>query len=284
MGPSTRAPSALPLLPGGERDALGELRHLKGERAVAIEAEGAAVEDQLVLAAALVDIDERQAGLDDAGERHLLADIGLVLPVGRAVGRDQHLGAGLGQALRDLLEPDVLADRQAEPQPTEADRTRQRSDLEDAKLVEDAVVGQFDLVAQRLDLATVEQRDGVVALALVRPGRADDDARAAIGGVGGQRLDGLAAGVLESRLEHQVLRRIAGDEQLRQDQEIGPGRGGLSARRAGLLHIAVDVADHDVELGGREAKGVGEICRHGRRCSPPADGGQSAASSARLCP
>ena len=148
LRPVDAAPAALALLPGGERDAFGELRHLEGQRAVAVEAEGAAVEDQLVLAAALVDIDERQAGLDHAGKRHLLAHIGLALPIGRAVGRDQDFGAGFGQAFGDLLEPDVLADRQAEPDAAKADRTGQRPDFEDAQLVEDAVIGQFDLVAQ----------------------------------------------------------------------------------------------------------------------------------------
>ena len=253
--------------------AFGELRHLEGERTVAVEAEGAAVEDQLVLAAALVDVDQRQAGLDHAGERHLLADLLLALPIGRTVGRDQYLGAGLGQAFADLLEPDVLADRQAEPEAAEADRSGQRPDLEDAQLVEDAVIGQLDLVAQGLDLAAVEQRDGVVALVLVRPGRADDDARAAIGGVGGQRLDRPAAGVLEGRLEHQVLRRIAGDEQFRQDHEVGAEAGGLGARFAGLLQVAVDVADHGIELGDRNADCIGQVSCHGCRCSPPASAG-----------
>ena len=85
IGPSMQRQPTCRLLPGDDRDRLLELRHLEGERAVGVEAEGAAVEDQLVLAAALVDVDQRQAGLDDAGERDLLADVGLALPVGRAV-------------------------------------------------------------------------------------------------------------------------------------------------------------------------------------------------------
>ena len=254
------------------------MRHLESQRAVAVESEGAAVEDQLVLAAALVDIDERQARLDHAGERHLLADLGLALPIGRAVGRDENFGTGLGQAFADLLVPDVLADRQTEPHAAEADGAGQRADVEDAQLVEDAVIGELDLVAQRLDLAAVDERDGVVALVLARPRRADDDARAAIGGLGGQRLDRPAAGVLEGRLENEVFRRIAGDEQLGEDQQVCPGSGGLRAGFAGFLQIPVDVADHAIELAGGDADRVGEVRCHGRRCSPAADGGQSASA------
>ncbi len=277
-------PAALALLPDGERDAFDELRHLEGERAVAIEAEGTAIEDQLILPAELVDEDQRQAGLDDAGERHLLALTGLVLPVGRGVGHDQHLGAGLGQALAHLLQPDVLADGKAEPEPAETDGAGKRADREDAHLVEDAVIGQFDLVAHRRDRAAVEQRDGVVALALVRPGRADDDARATVGGIGSERFDRLAAGILEGRLEHEVFRRITGDEQLRQDEQVGIELGRPGAGGAGLLEVAVDVADDDVELRGGDADGVGQICCHGRRCSPPANGRQSEEGLSRLRP
>ncbi len=81
---------------------------------------------------------------------------------------------------------------------------RQWPDGEDAELVEDAVVGELDLEADALDAAAVEQRHGVVALAVLRPRRADDDARPPIGGVGGQRLHRLAAGILERRLQHEV--------------------------------------------------------------------------------
>ena len=54
---------------------------------------------------------------------------------------------------------------------------------EDALFVEDAVIRQIDLEAHGLDPAAVEQGVGIVALAVLDPGQADEHGRAAIGGV-----------------------------------------------------------------------------------------------------
>ena len=45
---------------------------------------------------------------------------------------------------------------------------------EDALLVEDAVIGQLVLEAQRRDLAAIGEHRGVVELAVLAPGRAED--------------------------------------------------------------------------------------------------------------
>jgi len=77
-----------------------------------------------------------------------------------------------------------------------------------------------------------------------------------------ERLDGGAAGGLERRLEHQIFGRIAGDEQLRIDHEVGalPGRGG--ARAARLVGIAGDVADGRIELGDGDRQALGRALAH----------------------
>ena len=68
-------------------------------------------------------------------------------------------------------------------------------------LVELAIVRQVDLVALGQHLAAIEQRRSNCGVPLLRLQRhADDDARPAIGGVGGQRLDRLLAGAQEGRL------------------------------------------------------------------------------------
>ena len=68
-----------------------------------MQAERRAVEHELVLAADLVDVDQRQVALGDARDRDVEADVVLVAPVGRAVRHDQQFGAGLGQASRPRL-------------------------------------------------------------------------------------------------------------------------------------------------------------------------------------
>ena len=97
------------------------MRHLQRERAVGIEHEGGAVEDQLVLAADLVEIDERQAGLGDARDGELEADV--IACRARRASRWARAGVSApvsARRLADLLGPDVLADRHAEPHAAEA--------------------------------------------------------------------------------------------------------------------------------------------------------------------
>jgi hypothetical protein len=70
-----------------------------------------------------------------------------------------------------------------------------------------------------------------VAPPAFHPGAADDEARAAIGGLGGQRFDPLRAGLDEGGLEDEVLGRVAGDGEFGGDDQVGAGGGG-SARAA----------------------------------------------------
>ena len=187
--PVRAAPRSARARPVRRHHGLAERRQLERERAVGIERERGAVEHQLVLAADLVDVDERQAALGDARDRDVEADVALVAPIGRAVRHDQHFGAGLGQALdhsRAPQCPDILADRHAEAHAAEVDRPGQRARREHALLVEHAVVRQVDLEADGRDAAAVEQRIGVVELAVLDPGRADEHRRAAVGGLARQ--------------------------------------------------------------------------------------------------
>ena len=70
---------------------------MKCDRAVGVERKGSAVEHQLVLAADLIDVDERQARLGDARDRDIEADVALVVPIGRAVRHDEDFAAAFGQ-------------------------------------------------------------------------------------------------------------------------------------------------------------------------------------------
>ena len=164
--------------PLGHRHGLAQSRKLRADAAVGVEHERGAVEDELVLAAQHVEVDQRQAGLDHARDRDVEPVLGLAAPIGRAVRHQQNLAAGFAQAFDHLGAPDVLADRDADADALEQDRARHRPRREHALLVEHAVVRQIDLEANRLDDAAREQRIGVVELAVLDPGRADQDARA----------------------------------------------------------------------------------------------------------
>ncbi len=92
--------------------------------------------------------------------------------------------------------------------------------------------------------------------------------RAARGGFPRQRLDAGAAGGLERRLEHQVLGRIAGDEQLGKNHQIGALRGRRLARTPHLLGIAGDVADSRIELRDRDREPIGRTPVHTNDLAP----------------
>ena len=97
------------------RTVLAELGHPGDQLALVVDDERRAVEDQLVLPADLVDVDDVAVGVLGPGGDHPLP---LALPareVGRAVGDHDELGAARGLlGDRSLRAPHVLADRDAD--------------------------------------------------------------------------------------------------------------------------------------------------------------------------
>ena len=91
-----------------------EQRRMESERAVAIDAAGIAVEQQIVLAADQVDVQNRQTCFLCARGQHLIAFGGFVLSKWRGVDVDQQLGAGAPGGGRRIRPPHVLADAQAD--------------------------------------------------------------------------------------------------------------------------------------------------------------------------
>ena len=78
--------------------------------------------------------------------------------------------------------------------------------------------------------------------------KTDNDARPAIGGFRRQLFHGFQACFQESRLQHQIFRRIARYEQLGQKQKIGALRRRISPCLARLGEIARHVANGGIEL------------------------------------
>ena len=242
-------------------------RQLEGDRAVGVERKRGAVEHQFVLAADLIDVNERQSRLGDARDADVEPHVDLIAPVRRTVGHDKDFGAGLGQALDDILViapvgPGVLADRQAEPHAAKADRPGHRAGGKDALLVEHAVIRQVDLETDGVDAAAGEQRIGIIELAVLHPGRAHEHGGSAVGGVARQGLDRSPAGGLERRLEHQILRRITGDKELGERDDVGAVPRGFRPRLAGAFEIAGDVADDRVKLRHGDGQTVGGTLVH----------------------
>lgn len=105
----------------------------------------------------------------------------------------------------------------------------------------------------RHDLATGADRDGV-AEATVVASVDEPHERGAGAGVGGDLVERCEVLRHEGALEDEVLGRVAGDGQLRQRDQVAPGRGGPADRVDDLLGVADEVADDEVELGGGESQ------------------------------
>ena len=86
----------------------------KATRPIGIERKRDPVEHQFILAADLIDVDQRQSRFDHAAHRDIEPMLGLAAPVGRTVRHQQDFAASLGETLDDLRTPDVLADRNAD--------------------------------------------------------------------------------------------------------------------------------------------------------------------------
>ena len=225
--------------------------------------ERGAVEHELVLAADLIDVDDRQVAFGDARHRDVEAHLVLVALIGRAVRHDQQLGAGLGQALHHLGAPDVLADRQPEAHTAKAHRAGIGPGNEHALLVEHPVVGQIDLETHGRDGAAIEHAIGVVELAVLHPRRPDQHRGTAVGGLARKLFDLGPAGGLQGGLEDQILGRIAAHEQLGKGHQIGAVASRLGTRLARLLGVAGDVADGGIDLGDRDRQAVSGAGVHG---------------------
>ena len=232
-------------------------------RPVAVQRERRALEHQFVLAADLVEIDQRQPAFDDARHRDALANGELVAFVRGGVGDQQDFAAGLEDAFDRVGAPDVLADRHADPHAAKDDRPRRGPRRKHPLLVKNAVIGQIDLEAHRFDTPAVEERHCVEELAVLDPGQADQRRGPAVGRQAREILAGRAASLLKRRLQHQVLGRIAGKEQFRRHHEVGPESRGLRARLTQAVAVARDVADDRGDLRERNDETIGGINHDG---------------------
>ena len=186
-------------------------------------------------------------GVLGAGGHHPLALGVPSLEVRRAVGDDHELGAsrGLGRD-RALGAPHVLADGHAHPHAGDLEeRERCGAGSEVALLVEHRVVRQQALLVDAHDLAARADRGRVVE---VTTGVDEPHHGRTPTGAGRHLVEGGAVGGDEARLEDEVLGRVAGDGELGEHGDVAAGGLGLVVGREDALDVAVEVADHRVEL------------------------------------
>ena len=69
----------------------------------------------------------------------------------------------------------------------------------------------------------------------------------------GERLDGAPRRADEAGPEQQVLGRVAGDDELREEHEVGAGGARLVEPAGDPVRVAVEVADDGVHLCERES-------------------------------
>jgi hypothetical protein len=163
-------------------------------------------------------------------------------------GRDVDQQRGPGQRLvggRWPRLPDVLADRQSDQGVAELDQRAAGARLEVALLVEDAVVGQKHLAVDRLDRAAGEHGAGVVDIvgALREADQRDDSPRCRRDPL--QRCPRVSEKML---LEQQIFGRVAGDRQLREQDQLRPRLGRGVESGDDLAFVAQDVAHGRIEL------------------------------------
>lgn len=131
-----------------------------------------------------------------------MAHIHLAAIIGRAIRHQQNFSAAFGQRFAHAeVVPDFLADRNADADTPEIVGTGNGAFGENTLLVELAIVGKIDLVAQRQYFAAIQQRHRIVPHRLTLTREADDHARPAIRRFRGQFFHSLQAGLQKGWLQ-----------------------------------------------------------------------------------
>ncbi len=167
---------------------------------------------------------------------------------GRAVGDQQQLCAALRQVCRDRVEPDVFADREAQAGVPELHRLRQRPGLEDALLIEDAIVRQLVFEAQ-FRASVRDQCNSVVQTSPFFPRKRHHDA----GDAGGrafalQFAERVRDGLEQRGTQHEILGRVPDQNELGKDDKVGALSGRLITRAPHERRVSAHISYGGVDL------------------------------------
>ncbi len=223
-----------------------EAGRTRDDGAGVVEHDGMSVEDEFVLPADEIAEGEVRARVAGPRDQHLLALLGLADVERR--GREVHdqLRAGkreirLGRAGL----PDVLADRDTDGRLSELQDDEVAPLREVPVLVEDAVVRKEVLAVDGSDSPLGADRAGVREVA-VEPWCPDERDETLCRGC--DLLERLTCRADETRPEEEILGWIAARRELREDDEIGSRGARVVQRREDPRAIAVEVADHGIQL------------------------------------
>ena len=152
----------------------------------------------------------------------------------------------LGERLADRLMPHVLADRHTHRQSLDRHGFRQVTRGEIALLIENVVIGQFDLVSPVDDGPVFGQDNTVVELAVSAPDGRQQDRDVQPPGRARQRPRSLHRLSHELALEQQIFGEVPRQVEFGEHQDVRTRRLGLLQRLAGLDEIFSDGADFGV--------------------------------------
>jgi len=249
---------------------LTEGGHAQQQAAAGVAHHGAAVEDQLVVAADGVAVDDRalhalRGVLDQLGAHRTLALVpgtrGKVQDQVAAGGREglDRVGATVEQARADRgMIPDVLADRQADATSFKFHDSGLGGGLKIAVLVKDVVRGKQGLARHGQDLSLLAEGRRVQERA-AKAGLIGDHGAKDGGNLANEGED-LAQGFLhvadKALLQEQVTGRISAEHQLGKNDQLGAASHEGLVGLDDLAAVASQVSDDGVDLGESDAHGV----------------------------
>ena len=236
-----------------ERDELQvfrEMAQLGADRAGRIHDKRVAVEDQLILAAHQVGVDEGHALRADVAAHGVIAQVLLVHVIRRAVRHQQHLRAGRAGTHGGVLEPRVFADIDAETHALHAKDERLVGRGEVALFIENSRVRQVVLAVGAQHFAVQQHGGGIVAHALfILQGQAHHHVQILeLGQVGSQPGKRLLGFCVECIAQQQVLGWIADQRQFRREHDIGARFKGAAGKVEDLGTVAGQIADRTIHL------------------------------------
>ena len=207
------------------------------------------------MAAHLVHVDQRTAGIGGARREHALAALDLATVIRRPVDVDVEFGATSRlRSERAHGAPDVFADADANLHATDDVQLElvalvARSEI--ARLVEHAVVGQQPFAIGAFDLAASAHGSSVVQIAIALYETNDGNAVTGSRRNGSQHVFVVAD---ESRLQHEIFGRVTRDAQLGERNDVALRGLGPIVVIEDLGEVALQIADGWIYLRERNAK------------------------------